>query len=80
MGFLYKYSALSLIVVYLAWSVFLSINGLLDVVGDVKGSNYTTRIHLEELEITDNDKLEYVQLSERELKDEELPWPGLQQF
>ena len=76
MGFLYKYSALTVIAVYLTWSVFISVNGVLDVVGDIHGANYTTRIHLEELEVTDNDKLEYVQLSERELKAGEAPWPG----
>ena len=77
MGFLYKYSALTVTGVYLAWSAFISVNGVLDVVGDIHGANYTTRIHLEELEVTDNDKLEYVQLSERELREGEAPWPGL---
>ena len=76
MGFMMKYSSLSVILIYFTWSLFISVNGVIDVLGDVHDENFTTRIHLEQLVVSDNESVQYVPVSERELHEDEIPWPG----
>ena len=76
MGFMLKYSALTSISIYLVWSLFISVNGLVDVLGDVHGLNYTTRIHLEDMVVAENNTLVYRSTVARELDPAIVPIPG----
>ena len=77
MGFILKYSALFWIVIYFVWSLFVSVNGLVDVLGDVNGLNYTTRIHLEDMVVAENNSLVYRSTVAKELDPAVVPIPGL---
>ena len=77
MGFILKYSALFWIVIYFVWSLFVSVNGLVDVLGDVNGLNYTTRIHLEDMVVAENNSLVYKSTVAKELDPASVPIPGL---
>ena len=79
MGFILKYSALTSIVIYFFWSLFVSVNGLVDVMGDVHGLNYTTRIHLEDMVIAENNSLVYRSTVAMELGPAVVPIPGKRQ-
>ena len=76
MGFMLKYSALTSISLYLAWSLFISVNSLVDVLGDVHGLNYTTRIHLEDMVVAENNSLVYRSTVARDLDPDIVPIPG----
>ena len=76
MGFLLKYSALTSIVIYFFWSLFVSVNGLVDVMGDVHGLNYTTRIYLEDMVVAENNSLVYRSTVAKELDPAVVPIPG----
>ena len=78
MGFILKYSALTSISIYLLWSLFMSVYGLVDVMGDVHGLNYTTRIHLEDMVVAENNTLVYQSVVARELDPAIVPIPGTQ--
>ena len=75
MGFMLKYSALTSVGIYLVWSLFISVYGLVDVMGDVHGLNYTTRIHLEDL-VAENNSLVYKSTVAKELDPAIVPIPG----
>ena len=77
MGFILKYSALTSIGIYFVWSLFVSVNGLVDVMGDVHGLNYTTRIHLEDMVVAENNSLVYKSTVAKELDPASVPIPGL---
>ena len=79
MGFILKYSALTSIVIYFIWSLFVSVNGLVDVMGDVQGLNYTTRIHLEDMVVAENNSLVYKSTVAKELDPAVVPIPGKRQ-
>ena len=74
-----KYSALTSISIYLVWSLFISVYGLVDVLGDVHGLNYTTRIHLEDMVVAENNTLVYRSTVARELDPAIVPIPGRQE-
>ena len=78
MGFILKYSALTSIGIYFVWSIFISVNGLVDVMGDVHGLNYTTRIHLEDMVVSENNSLVYESTVAKELDPATVPIPGRQ--
>ena len=75
-----KYSALTSISIYLLWSLFMSVYGLVDVMGDVHGLNYTTRIHLEDMVVAENNTLVYQSIVARELDPAIVPIPGTTQI
>ena len=79
MGFILKYSALTSIGIYFVWSLFVSVNGLVDVMGDVHGLNYTTRIHLEDMVVAENNSLVYKSTVAKELDPASVPIPGKRQ-
>ena len=79
MGFILKYSALTSIVIYFFWSLFVSVNGLVDVMGDVHGLNYTTRIHLEDMVVAENNSLVYRSTVAKELDPAVVPILGKRQ-
>ena len=76
MGFMLKYSALTSISIFLLWSLFMSVYGLVDVMGDVHGLNYTTRIHLEDMVVAENNSLVYRSTVARDLEPDIVPIPG----
>jgi len=78
MGFLVKYISLSSIFLYFCWSLFFSVNSVVDLYGDIHHLNYTTRIHLEDLIVSDNGSVEYVNMDSTQL--EETPLPGYQLY
>ena len=62
MGFCFKYLTLLSLVGLFSASLFFSCYSLVDVLGDVSHSNYTTRIQYEDLVVGDNASLQFVPL------------------
>jgi len=73
MGFLLKYFSLLSIVFFFCFSLFFSCYSLVDVLGDVRHANYSTRLHYEDLVVGDNASVVFVPLDGGE---PEEPVPG----
>ena len=72
MGFCLKYLTLISIAALFCVSLFFSVYSLVDVLGDVHHTNYSTRIHYEELMVRDNASIVFVPL-DGELPREPVP-------
>ena len=60
MGFLRKYVAISLVGLLLLLSAFLSLHTMTDLLAETKGSNASTKRILEELTVSEDNKVVYV--------------------
>ena len=73
MGFCVKYLTLFSLLIFFCVSLFFSCYSLVDVLGDVRHSNYSTRIQYEDLVVEDNASVVFVPLESGEPGD---PLPG----
>ena len=66
MGFCVKYLTLFSLLIFFCVSLFFSCYSLVDVLGDVRHSNYSTRIQYEDLVVEDNASVVFVPLESGE--------------